>query len=124
MSGLLLSGQSLAGWPHGHPVDSRCQLADLVARPLRRPIHTSLADRLRLLVIDGRLVDGVRLPSERELAARLELSRSTVAAAYAALREPGVWNAAGIGQLHPDQPRGLASRHSRARSGRSTVRSR
>ena len=84
------------------------QLADLVGpAPLRRPIHTSLAGRLRLLVTDGRLVEGVRLPSERELAARLGISRSTVAAAYAALREAGCLEARqGSGNFVRDQPGG------------------
>jgi len=66
------------------------QLADLLdSRPLRRPAYQDLSHRLRLLAVDGRLVDGVRLPSERELAAQLNLSRSTVAAAYAVLRDQG-----------------------------------
>ena len=66
------------------------QLADLLdSRPLRRPAYQDLSHRLRLLAVDGRLVDGVRLPSERELAAQLKLSRSTVAAAYAVLRDQG-----------------------------------
>ncbi|PPF89493.1 PLP-dependent aminotransferase family protein [Subtercola sp. Z020] len=51
--------------------------------------YRALADRIRLLVLDGRILVGSRLPAERELAARLELSRSTVAAAYRALREAG-----------------------------------
>ena len=89
------------------------QLADLVGpAPLRRPIHTSLAGRLRLLVTDGRLVEGVRLPSERELAARLGISRSTVAAAYAALREAGCLESRpGSGNFIRISPADLASRH-------------
>src|SRR4029079_14877124 len=89
------------------------QLADLVGpAPLRRPIHTSLAGRLRLLVTDGRLVEGVRLPSERELAARLGISRSTVAAAYAALREAGCLESRpGSGNFIRVGPADLASRH-------------
>ncbi len=89
------------------------QLADMVGpAPLRRPIHTSLAGRLRLLVTDGRLVEGVRLPSERELAARLGISRSTVAAAYAALREAGCLESRpGSGNFIRISPADLASRH-------------
>ena len=95
---------------------SAAQLADLVGpAPLRRPIHTSLAGRLRLLVTDGRLVDGVRLPSERELAARLGISRSTVATAYAALREAGCLESRqGSGNFIRISPADLASRHSPA----------
>ena len=101
------------------------QLADLVGpAPLRRPIHASLAGRLRLLVTDGRLVEGVRLPSERELAARLGISRSTVAAAYAALREAGCLEARpGSGNFIRMSPSDLASRHFPGTSGRPRVRS-
>ncbi|MFT4122492.1 MAG: PLP-dependent aminotransferase family protein [Microbacteriaceae bacterium] len=53
------------------------------------PAYIALADRVRLLVIDGRLPVAARLPAERELADVLRLSRSTVAAAYARLREAG-----------------------------------
>jgi DNA-binding transcriptional MocR family regulator len=42
-----------------------------------------------LLVLDGRLPVGVRLPPERELAAALGRSRTTAAAAYDLLRESG-----------------------------------
>ncbi len=63
--------------------------AMLPAAALASPAYASLADRLRLLVVDGRLVPDQRLPSERELALRLSLSRTTVAAAYARLREAG-----------------------------------
>ncbi|MFJ5229208.1 PLP-dependent aminotransferase family protein [Kitasatospora sp. NPDC088391] len=55
----------------------------------RRPAYRSLADRVSRLVADGRLPVGTRLPSERELAAELRLSRTTVAAAYEALRTDG-----------------------------------
>lgn len=51
--------------------------------------YQALADRIRLLVLDGRVPIGTRLPAERDLAGRLELSRTTVAAAYRQLREAG-----------------------------------
>jgi DNA-binding transcriptional MocR family regulator len=50
----------------------------------------ALADRIRLLVLDGRLPLRTRVPAERELAAALDVSRTTVAAAYDALREAAV----------------------------------
>jgi len=53
------------------------------------PAYQALADRVRLLVLDGRLALGTRLPAERELASQLGLSRTTVTAAYAQLRETG-----------------------------------
>jgi DNA-binding transcriptional MocR family regulator len=67
------------------------QLASLVGTPAgeRAPRYAALADRIRLLVADGRVPLGARLPAERELAAALELSRATVTAAYARLRDDG-----------------------------------
>ncbi len=59
------------------------------AGPLATPAYATLADQIRMLAVDGRLVVGQRLPSERELAGRLSLSRTTVTAAYARLREAG-----------------------------------
>ncbi|MFT4212527.1 MAG: PLP-dependent aminotransferase family protein [Microbacterium sp.] len=53
------------------------------------PAYRALADRIRLLVIDGRILPGTRLPSERELADRLDSSRTTIVAAYGRLREEG-----------------------------------
>ena len=53
------------------------------------PRYQDLAARIRMLLVDGRLVDGIRLPSERSLADGLGLSRTTVAAAYARLRDAG-----------------------------------
>jgi DNA-binding transcriptional MocR family regulator len=50
----------------------------------------ALTDRIRLLVLDGRLPLQTRLPAERELAVTLEVSRTTVATAYDALRAAGV----------------------------------
>src|SRR4051812_12807729 len=54
-----------------------------------QPAYAALAARVRLLVLDGRLPVGVRLPPERELAAALSRSRTTAAAAYDLLRESG-----------------------------------
>lgn len=53
------------------------------------PDYVSLASALRGLLVDGRLPLGVRLPAERELAACLGISRTTVTAAYGRLRETG-----------------------------------
>jgi DNA-binding transcriptional MocR family regulator len=55
----------------------------------RPPRYAALAGRVRLLVADGRVPLGTRLPAERELATALALSRATVTAAYARLREDG-----------------------------------
>jgi DNA-binding transcriptional MocR family regulator len=53
------------------------------------PAYSALADRIRLLVLDGRIVSGTRLPAERDLATHLAVSRTTVTAAYGELREAG-----------------------------------
>ncbi|WP_327682027.1 MocR-like transcription factor YczR [Kitasatospora sp. NBC_00458] len=55
----------------------------------RRPAYRTLAGQVRLLVSEGRLPVGARLPAERELALALRLSRTTVATAYEALRAEG-----------------------------------
>ena len=53
------------------------------------PAYRQLADSLRLLILDGRLPLDVVLPGERELAAALEVSRTTVTVALACLRDDG-----------------------------------
>ncbi|WP_446663871.1 MocR-like transcription factor YczR [Flexivirga sp. B27] len=53
------------------------------------PAYTWLADSIRQLVADGRLLHGTRLPSERELLGQLQLSRTTVTRAYGVLRDRG-----------------------------------
>ena len=58
--------------------------------PDGRGLAEALADRIRLLVLDGRLPPQIRVPAERELAAALAVSRTTVATTYDALREAGV----------------------------------
>ena len=57
--------------------------------PGRGPAYRSLAERLRLLVLDGRVPLQMSMPSERELAIALGVSRTTVTAAYSLLREQG-----------------------------------
>ena len=56
------------------------------------PAYVALADRIRLLILDGRIALGTRLPAERELAATLDVSRTTVSAAYSLLRDAGFLN--------------------------------
>jgi DNA-binding transcriptional MocR family regulator len=55
----------------------------------RSPDYAALAGAVRGLIADGRLALGVRIPAERELAESLGVSRTTVSAAYRALRETG-----------------------------------
>jgi DNA-binding transcriptional MocR family regulator len=69
---------------------SAARLQSLLGSSLdRSPAYLALADGLRLLVSDGRVPAGTRLPSERELTAQLGLSRTTVTRAYAELKERG-----------------------------------
>jgi DNA-binding transcriptional MocR family regulator len=53
------------------------------------PAYEALADAIRLLTIDNRVAPRTALPAERELAATLGVSRTTIAAAYRSLRESG-----------------------------------
>ena len=53
--------------------------------PLQRKLAQGLMDAIR----HGALHPGIRLPSERELAQALAISRTTVVGAYDALRETG-----------------------------------
>jgi DNA-binding transcriptional MocR family regulator len=62
-------------------------LPDLRAQ--RGPVYAALCDSVTALVLDGRIATETRLPSERELAAALQISRATVTAAYDALRASG-----------------------------------
>ncbi|MEO3851125.1 PLP-dependent aminotransferase family protein [Streptomyces sp. B8F3] len=84
-------------------------------RPGRRvPAYRALADGVRLLVLEGRIPVATRLPAERELAAALGVSRTTIAAAYEHLRAAGFlesrrgagsWTSVPAG--HPLPTRGL-----------------
>ncbi|NHN56923.1 PLP-dependent aminotransferase family protein [Calidifontibacter sp. DB0510] len=53
------------------------------------PRYRSLADGIRSLVWDARVLDGTRLPSERELVVALGVSRTTVTKAYGELIDAG-----------------------------------
>ncbi|MCA2205485.1 MULTISPECIES: PLP-dependent aminotransferase family protein [Nocardia] len=54
-----------------------------------RPAYLALAEAIRLLIHDGRAPLGVALPSERDLAATLGVSRTTITSTYSLLREHG-----------------------------------
>lgn len=53
------------------------------------PAYRELAEVIRLLILDGRLPLETALPSERALSDAVGVSRTTVTAAYASLREQG-----------------------------------
>ncbi len=66
------------------------QLFDLHIRlDGRRQITAQLYQRIRDAILDGRLEPDAQLPSSRELARRLHLSRHTVVVAYERLRSEG-----------------------------------
>ncbi|GEE01082.1 GntR family transcriptional regulator [Gordonia spumicola] len=54
-----------------------------------QPAYQALADAVRVLLLDGRVAVGTAVPSERTLAEALDVSRTTVGGAYAALRDSG-----------------------------------
>lgn len=70
-------------------VISAHRVATLVGTFDRSPAYLGLADALTLLVGDGRIPHGSKLPSERELAVVLDVSRTTATRAYASLCERG-----------------------------------
>jgi DNA-binding transcriptional MocR family regulator len=82
-------------------MSARALDVDLLARELGNwrtstrsgPAYRGLADGIRMLIVDGRLPVGARLPSERALANTVRVSRTTVTAAYAQLRDDGYLNA-------------------------------
>ncbi|RDS80624.1 PLP-dependent aminotransferase family protein [Dyella psychrodurans] len=55
----------------------------------RGPLYDQLTRALKASILDGRIVAGTQLPPTRELADELELSRTTVLAAYEQLRAEG-----------------------------------
>ncbi|WP_399934383.1 PLP-dependent aminotransferase family protein [Streptomyces kanamyceticus] len=66
------------------------QLAALLPDPAgARPAYRHLAQAISALILDGRIALHVRLPAERDLAAALRTSRTTVTAVYDLLREGG-----------------------------------
>ncbi len=76
-----------------------------------RGLAEALVDRVRLLVLDGRLPLHTRVPAERELAGALDVSRTTVATAYEGLRAAEVLRSrrgAGSWTTLPPRLRGTA----------------
>jgi DNA-binding transcriptional MocR family regulator len=75
----------------GHRLGARSLAALLPAvEELGAPRYRSLAESVLSLLLDGRIAPNVTLPSERELASALGLSRSTTTAAYQRLADQGV----------------------------------
>ncbi len=99
--GLILSGTGLVIYSHlrksGHmsPVPSERRIsAPALARllgtlPPHTPGYQAVADATRRCILDGSLPLHTRIPSERELAETLGVSRTTTAAAFERLRSSG-----------------------------------
>ncbi|MGE0462328.1 MAG: PLP-dependent aminotransferase family protein [Vicinamibacterales bacterium] len=60
-----------------------------IDRRRQRPLHRQIYDEWRRGILAGRFVPGERMPSTRELAAALRVSRATVTAAYEQLVAEG-----------------------------------
>ena len=96
-------------WPAWTAPSRARRVATLVGGFDRRPAYAGLADALVLLIGDGRIPAGTRLPSERELTEALGVSRTTVTRAYATRPRRRVRRgAAGLGHLHPGAGRAVA----------------
>lgn len=89
------------------------RVATLAGEP-RSPAFAWLASTLATLIADGRLPLGQRLPSERDLAAALRLSRTTVTRAYGTLCEAGYAAARRGSGTWTRVPGGPARGHDRA----------
>lgn len=68
---------------------SAARAASLVGDFDRRPAYAGLSGALAVAIGDGRIPFGTRLPSERDLAVALDVSRTTATRAYADLVERG-----------------------------------
>jgi len=90
------------------------RVASLVGDFDRSPAYAGLADALVLLIGDGRISLGTRLPSERELTEALGVSRTTVARAYAELCTAGYAEARRGAGTFTRVPGGRSRAHDRA----------
>ena len=79
-------------------------LAVAIDQKSGQPLYRQIYSHVRQCILDGRLAPGARLPSTRQLAADLRVSRSTAVQAYEQLRAEGyiegLGGAAGLGALH------------------------
>ncbi|GAA2833861.1 aminotransferase class I/II-fold pyridoxal phosphate-dependent enzyme [Kribbella solani] len=60
-----------------------------IDRTIALPLHLQLAEQFRAAVLDGRLQSGHRLPSTRDLARQMSVSRAVTQAAYDQLHAEG-----------------------------------
>ena len=64
-------------------------LAVAIDQKSGQPLYRQIYGHVRQCILDGRLAPGARLPSTRQLAADLRVSRSTAVQAYEQLRAEG-----------------------------------
>ena len=95
--------------PHAQVADVAAALADWTRGS--GPMLARLATALESAVLRGTIAAGTRLPSERDLAQRLGISRSTVVAAYDRLKAEG--------RAHTQRQRNLSARRRLAGAWRS-----
>jgi GntR family transcriptional regulator, transcriptional repressor for pyruvate dehydrogenase complex len=62
---------------------------------VRNPVYLQVATEIREAILDGRLVAGQPLPTERELTAEFGVSRATIREALRALQAQGLLSAGG-----------------------------
>jgi DNA-binding transcriptional MocR family regulator len=90
----------------------------------RAPVYGQLADALKAAIAAGDLLPGSRLPAERLLARDLAISRSTVLAAFDALKREG-WlqsrQGSGTWVSRPDAPLAVSDERGSARSLRANA---
>ena len=86
------------------------------------PISRQVADQIKLLVVNGRLRSGDRLPSIRELAGTLRINPTTVSRIYNQLGQEGVvtlrqgqgvFVARGLQRLAPEEVKRVVNGHAR-----------
>lgn len=93
---------------------SATRVSTLVDGFSRSPAYAGLAESLVLLIGDGRIPVGTRLPSERDLAGALGISRTTATRAYAALCDAGFAEARQGSGTFTTVPADRARSHDRA----------
>lgn len=59
----------------------------IVNKDLRTPLYWQIADQIKTIILNGQLVNGAVLPSERALAKMIGVHRNTVVKAYAHLKD-------------------------------------
>ncbi len=84
-----------------HPLNAFVQ-ADLVQQD---PLPIITANRIRGMIVDGKLNPGTRLPNEVDLASAMGISRGTVRAALSLLEQQGlIWRRQGLGSFVNERP--------------------